>query len=75
MADRPAALVDAIIAMAHGLGLSVVAEGVESREQLRILKAKGCDAAQGYYFCHPLDATAVGELPLEDAVHDSDNRQ
>jgi diguanylate cyclase (GGDEF)-like protein/PAS domain S-box-containing protein len=75
VADRPAALVDAVIAMAHGLGLSVVAEGVESQEQMRIVKAKGCDAAQGYCLCRPLDAAALGELLLKDATPDSDNRQ
>jgi diguanylate cyclase (GGDEF)-like protein/PAS domain S-box-containing protein len=74
VADRPAALVDAAIAMARGLGLSVVAEGVESQEQLRILKAKGCDAAQGYWLCRPLDAAALGEFLLKDATPDSDNR-
>ncbi|MEJ2480893.1 MAG: EAL domain-containing protein, partial [Acidihalobacter sp.] len=74
VADRHAALVDAAIAMARGLGLSVVAEGVESQEQLRILKAKGCDAAQGYWLCRPLDAAALGEFLLKDATPDSDNR-
>lgn len=56
---RPAALVDAIIAMSHGLGLMVVAEGVETEEQLKLLQAKGCDAAQGFYLGRPMDAETL----------------
>ena len=47
-------LVEATIAMSHGLGLKVVAEGVETKEQLTILKELGCDLAQGYYFSKPI---------------------
>jgi diguanylate cyclase (GGDEF)-like protein/PAS domain S-box-containing protein len=43
----------AIIAVGHQLGLRVVAEGIESAEQLHLLRIMGCDAAQGYYFCPP----------------------
>jgi len=49
-----ATLVEAIIAMAHHLNLKVIAEGVETREQLEFLRARGCDIAQGYYFSPPL---------------------
>ena len=49
-------LVEATIAMSHGLGLKVVAEGVETKEQLTILKELGCDLAQGYYFSKPIPA-------------------
>lgn len=49
-------LVKATIAMAHSLGLLVVAEGVEIREQLTLLDELGCDLAQGYYFSKPIPA-------------------
>lgn len=49
-------LVKATIVMAHSLGLLVVAEGVEIREQLTLLEELGCDLAQGYYFSKPIPA-------------------
>lgn len=49
-----AALCKAIIAMAESLGLRVVGEGVETREQLNFLKQEGMLIAQGYYFNKPL---------------------
>jgi EAL domain-containing protein (putative c-di-GMP-specific phosphodiesterase class I) len=54
--DNPknAAIVSTILAMGHNLKLSVTAEGVETREQYEILKNKGCDVIQGYYFSKPL---------------------
>ncbi|MEB1806916.1 MAG: EAL domain-containing protein [Bacillaceae bacterium] len=48
------AIAAAIISLAHGLGLGVVAEGVENEEQLRFLKLKQCDAAQGYFVGKPM---------------------
>jgi diguanylate cyclase (GGDEF)-like protein/PAS domain S-box-containing protein len=51
-----AVVVETIIAMARHLGLSVIAEGVENREQLDFLISNGCNAYQGYYFSHPLQA-------------------
>ena len=47
-------LVSNIISLAHGLGLEVVAEGVETCEHARILKSMDCDQMQGYYFARPL---------------------
>jgi len=49
-----AALVKAIIAMAHGLGMDVIAEGVEVQEQLDFLGANKCDSIQGFLFSRPL---------------------
>jgi len=43
-------LVETIIAMGHGLGLDVIAEGVENEAQLSLLRERGCDFAQGFYF-------------------------
>jgi predicted signal transduction protein with EAL and GGDEF domain len=52
-------LIRAIIAMGHGLGLSVVAEGVETEDQLRFLRQQGCDHVQGYLHCRPGPAEQV----------------
>ncbi|MCG7867345.1 MAG: EAL domain-containing protein, partial [Candidatus Thiodiazotropha taylori] len=46
-------LVNAAIAMAHGLGLKVIAEGVETEEQFDMLALQRCDFAQGYLFSKP----------------------
>lgn len=54
-----AAVVDAVIAMAHSLGLKVVAEGVETVEQLTYLKERNCDEAQGYYFSPAISAEEI----------------
>jgi len=48
------ALTTAIIAMAHSLGITVVAEGVEKQGQYAILRERGCDLAQGYWLGHPV---------------------
>jgi diguanylate cyclase (GGDEF)-like protein len=57
-----ATIVGAVIAMAHGLGMKVVAEGVETLEQYRRLKAMGCDEMQGYLVSKPLDGLDATEL-------------
>jgi diguanylate cyclase (GGDEF)-like protein/PAS domain S-box-containing protein len=53
------AIVEAIIAMAHSLQLKVVAEGVETEEQLALLRKLGCDTIQGYYFSKPIPSNEV----------------
>ncbi|WP_226536194.1 bifunctional diguanylate cyclase/phosphodiesterase [Fictibacillus halophilus] len=51
---KDASLVETIIAMAHNLNLKVIAEGVETEEQLQFLQDKQCNEAQGYYFSRPI---------------------
>ena len=48
------AIATAIVQMAHSLGMSTIAEGVETAEQLDFLRLRGCDQIQGYYFSRPL---------------------
>jgi diguanylate cyclase (GGDEF)-like protein len=57
-----AALVNAIIVMSHGLGLRVVAEGVETPDQARYLREQACDEMQGYYFSRPMPAADLRAL-------------
>ncbi|WP_314439209.1 putative bifunctional diguanylate cyclase/phosphodiesterase [Massilia timonae] len=57
-----AAITRAIIAMAHGLKMVVVAEGVETGEQLLLLEEYGCDMVQGYYLGHPSSAEKITEM-------------
>jgi diguanylate cyclase (GGDEF)-like protein len=56
------ALTTAIIAMAHSLGITVVAEGVEMEAQFDLLRARGCDLAQGYWLGHPMSASEFNHL-------------
>ncbi len=57
---KAAAIVQAIVRLAHDLGLSVVAEGVETEEQLALVVACGCDGVQGFYFSPPVDGDEIG---------------
>jgi EAL domain-containing protein (putative c-di-GMP-specific phosphodiesterase class I) len=52
--EDDAAIASTIITMAHSLGLKVVAEGVETMDQLKFMRQHGCDAMQGYYLSKPL---------------------
>jgi EAL domain-containing protein (putative c-di-GMP-specific phosphodiesterase class I) len=47
-------LIASMIAMAHGLGMRVVAEGVENQRQMQLLRTLGCDEGQGYFFSRPV---------------------
>jgi diguanylate cyclase (GGDEF)-like protein/PAS domain S-box-containing protein len=53
------AIINAIITMGHSLSMHVVAEGVETADQLKILREHNCDMLQGYYFSRPLPADAM----------------
>lgn len=57
--QKDAAIIKSIVALGHGLELNVIAEGVETREQLKFLHAVKCDGMQGYLFSRPLAADAV----------------
>ncbi|MGE4110508.1 MAG: PAS domain S-box protein [Burkholderiales bacterium] len=61
-----AAIVVAIINLAHSLKLTVVGEGVETDEQLNFLRLHGCDVIQGYYFSPPLPAAECALMTAED---------
>lgn len=52
-------LTEAMIILAHRLGMSVVAEGVEKIDQYEVLKKYGCDIAQGFYFCEPVPENKI----------------
>ncbi len=54
-------IVKTMIDLAHGLGLTATAEGVETEDQLRLLRLLGCDVAQGYLIATPLAPEALGE--------------
>jgi EAL domain-containing protein (putative c-di-GMP-specific phosphodiesterase class I) len=62
------AITQAIIAMAHSLRLSVVAEGVETAEQQDFLRDHDCDEIQGYYFSKPKPAADIALLLQENAA-------
>jgi diguanylate cyclase (GGDEF)-like protein/PAS domain S-box-containing protein len=55
-------IVSATIAIAHALGMLIVAEGIETSEQLDVLRSLGCDRGQGYHFARPLSVEQVNEF-------------
>ena len=62
------AVTSAIIAMAHGLGIQVLAEGVETKEQLDFLTEQRCDDAQGYYFSLPMEPSKITDLLADSSI-------
>ena len=64
---QSAAIIRAVVGLSHGLGMSIVAEGVETQDQLTFLAAEGCDSVQGYLIGKPLPiaqyASVIGRGP------------
>ncbi|HEY4998622.1 MAG TPA: EAL domain-containing protein, partial [Usitatibacter sp.] len=67
-----AAIVTAIVAMSRSLGIDVVAEGVETEEQLEELKRLGCHRAQGFLLARPMPAASVARFLGRSAVATAD---
>ncbi|MBA2651770.1 MAG: EAL domain-containing protein [Tatlockia sp.] len=67
--ENHGSIVDAIINMGHGLKLKVLAEGIETIEQLRYLKQTDCDEGQGFFYGQPMNAEAFAEFLKPDQRH------
>jgi diguanylate cyclase (GGDEF)-like protein len=68
-APENARIIHTMLGLAENLGLSVVAEGVETRGQLNVLKLTKCPYAQGYYFSEPVDADKIPDLLREPRLY------
>jgi diguanylate cyclase (GGDEF)-like protein len=62
------AIVNAIISMAHSMGITIIAEGVETKEQMRFLREHGCNAVQGFYFSPPVTLDVINRYLSEGKV-------
>ncbi|HET9851435.1 MAG TPA: GGDEF domain-containing phosphodiesterase, partial [Candidatus Limnocylindrales bacterium] len=60
--DPNVGIIRAVVSLAHGLGITVVAEGIETEEQARRLRELGCDMGQGFAWAHPADPVRVGQF-------------
>ena len=60
---RQAKVLESIVSLAHGLGLEVIAEGIETKQQERLLISLGCRYGQGYLYCKPQAAEYFAQLP------------
>jgi predicted signal transduction protein with EAL and GGDEF domain/FixJ family two-component response regulator len=63
------AIVRAVLAMAHSLGMEVTAEGVETEDQAALLESMACDAQQGFYYSKPVPAADIPSLLVSPWVH------
>ena len=66
--QKEEAIIGSIMPLAQNLGMDVVAEGVETQEQLDFLKQMECKYAQGFYFSRPIPAEDAQELLLNPAI-------
>jgi EAL domain-containing protein (putative c-di-GMP-specific phosphodiesterase class I) len=69
--QKSSILLGTIVGVAHALGHAVIAEGVEEEDQVKVLKAIGCDIVQGYYFSKPVPAQEIPGLALSDFLNDN----
>jgi EAL domain-containing protein (putative c-di-GMP-specific phosphodiesterase class I) len=58
--DPNVGIIRAVVSLAHGLGITVVAEGIENHEQAQRLRDLGCDLGQGFAWAHPADPVRIG---------------
>ena len=63
--DKGRAILNSMIQVGHKLGLTILAEGVELENQVRILKECGCDVIQGFHFHHPIPSQDARKKILE----------
>lgn len=73
--EDDAAIIRATVGLAHDLGLSVVAEGIEDQESQDSLKALGCELGQGYHICKPASAEVIGKLLAEPSPEDNTSQE
>jgi diguanylate cyclase (GGDEF)-like protein/PAS domain S-box-containing protein len=67
--QREAAILAAIVGVAHNLNITVCADGVETDDQFAAVKEQGCDSAQGYWLSSPLDASQMKQLIGAELTH------
>ena len=68
-----AAIIRAVLSLGRGLGMTTMAEGVETRDQLAYLRAEGCVEVQGFYFSEPRPAIEITQLFQENPDRDKRN--